>query len=125
MGRAMKILDFPSETDRVIAATVRALASGRDQSIERVAVSCNMTKSALYERIRGIRSFKAPEVAAIADHFGVSVGDLYDGLGGRFGPPNGPLAQLAELRTFNPESRSAKVINFPAGRRRSSVKLSA
>jgi hypothetical protein len=125
MGRALKILDFPSDTDQVIAATIRALASGRDESIEYVASASGMTKSALYERLKGVRGFKASEVKALADHFGVGIGDLYDGLGGRFGPPNGPLAQLAELRTFNPGSRDAKVLNFPTGGRRGTVKAVA
>jgi hypothetical protein len=40
-------------------------------------------------------------------------------------PPTGPLAQLAELRTFNPGSRDAKVLNFPTGGRRGTVKAVA
>ncbi|MBO0866254.1 MAG: hypothetical protein J2P16_14410 [Mycobacterium sp.] len=112
----MKILDFPTETDRLVAASVRALASGHDESIDQVAASCAMTKSALYERLKGARSFKAHEVAALAHHFRVQVGDLYDGLGGRFGPPPGASSSMAELRTFNPESLGAKVLTFPTGR---------
>lgn len=120
MGRAFKILDFPSDADRVIAATVRALASGYDESIDQVAAACAMTKSALYDRLKGARPFKASEVAALAFHFRVQVADLYDGLGGRFTPPPGPLAQVAELRTFNPKSEGAEVIPFPGGSHRGS-----
>ena len=40
-------------------------------------------------------------------------------------PPTGPLAQSEELRTFNPDALTAKVLNFPTERRRRPVRISA
>lgn len=125
MGRALKLREFASDTDDRLAATVRALASGRGESVGRVAMHCGMTRSALYDRLNGTSPWKASEIEAVAHHFEVTVGDLYDGLGGRFGPPRGPLAQSEELRTFNPDALTAKVLNFPTERRRRPVRISA
>lgn len=106
-----------SPTNISISATVRALCSARRVKPELIALSIGMTKSTIYSRLRVATPWLAEEVDKIARFFGIRVGDLYDGLGGRLGPtdPDGPLAQSVELRTFNPlvtNEDFAKVIPF-------------
>lgn len=122
MPRPIKLHDFATPTDGRIAATVRALASGRDESVEYVALRCGMTRSQLYDRLNGTSPWKAAEIEALASHFGVEITELYDGMGGKFGPPSSPTrasSSTAELRTFNPKSAGAEVLVLrPRGQRR-------
>jgi hypothetical protein len=67
--------------DATISATVKGLAAARDLSPDDVATGIGMNRSTYYRRLAG--GFSAADVAALADFFGVSVIDLYDGLGGR------------------------------------------
>lgn len=122
MGQLKKLREFANETDQTISASVEALASGRGLTLEDVGTGAGITRSAIYAKIRGESTWKAHETVALSKFFKVRLTDLYDGLGGLVGPvdPAGPLAQLEELRTFNPESPTAKIINFPLDRRRAS-----
>src|SRR4051812_10420008 len=76
----------PAPVDLVIAASVRALAHGQGRDIGVLAAEVGMSRAALYQKLKCDRPFKAAEVHALAKSFGVRVGDLYDGLGGRVGP---------------------------------------
>jgi hypothetical protein len=80
--------------DQMIAITVRALAAARNERIEDVARAISITRTSLYNKLSGIAPFKASEVALLADHFGRSVGDFYDGLGGRLAGGPGPMSTL-------------------------------
>lgn len=78
-----------SDADDTIRRTVKGLISGHGLRVETVAAAVDMTPATLYRRLAGkgrSQAFVAGEVAALADYFNVPVGDLYDGLGGRFGP---------------------------------------
>ncbi len=92
---ATNVLDFPrgDVADDTIRRTVRALMHGRGLKVEDLADGIGMQRSTLYRRLSGNgrkQAFAAGEVADIAAFFGVPVGDLYDGLGGRFTPPAAP-----------------------------------
>ena len=69
----------------------------------------------------GKQAFSAGEVAKMANFMShvsgdkVAINDLYSGRISVFGSPDGPLAQLAELRTFNPKSSEhAQVVQLGA-----------
>lgn len=112
----MRIHDYGSVTDHRISAAVRALLSGRGMPPKEAALLIDIPKGTMYSKLNGTSPWKASEVEALARLFDVRLTDLYDGLGGRVGPPpEGPLAQSVELRTFNPLSGNgdiAKVIPF-------------
>lgn len=69
-----------------ISAAVAALVRGQRRDVGEIAREMGLSRTALYQKIKGDRPFKAWEVAALAAIFGVRVSDLYDGLGGRVGP---------------------------------------
>ena len=52
-----------------------------------MARALGLSPSSLFLKLAGGSAWKAWEVAAVAQHFGVSVGDLYSGLGGVFARP--------------------------------------
>lgn len=112
---------YPTPDDAIVSASVKAICELRRADKVVVAHAASLSKDQLYDRLRGDTYWRASEVAAIARYFHIRIGDLYDGLGGRFAPA-GPLAQLEELRTFNPKSpmvdfpKLAAVIPFPTTR---------
>lgn len=120
MGQVVKLHDYASETDARLSASILALVSGQHVDPKDVARELKVSKAAYYRKINGSSPWKASEIETLAKFFGVRLGDLYDGLGGRVGPtPQGPLAQSVELRTFNPKSPMAdnaklgRLIPFP------------
>lgn len=87
-----QVIHFPTDAaciDSTIRTTVKALMKGRGLSAEALAPKLGMSASSLYRKLSddaGERSsFKAAEVAGLARELGVSVGQLFDGLGGTFG----------------------------------------
>ena len=75
-------------TDQTISAAVRALLSGRGYSPDELCEVTNTTASTLFRKLNGSSPWKAREVAAIAEFFDVSIGALYDGLGGIVAGPS-------------------------------------
>lgn len=76
--------------DDTVRRTIKGVAEGKGFTPDQVALAAGMSRSAYFRKISGhgsIQAFKAGEVAAIAQFLGVSVGQLYDGLGGTFVPP--------------------------------------
>lgn len=67
--------------DQRIAASVRALAAGRGMRNVELSDVLGVGANAVFMKLRGDSPWKATEVAALAEHFDVSVGDLFDGLG--------------------------------------------
>lgn len=76
----MPQIDQPSVDER-IAASVRALTAGRGMRNVELKEVLGIGSNAIFMKLRGDSPWKASEVAALAEHFDVSVGDLYDGLG--------------------------------------------
>ena len=79
--------DWAATENRVRRSTW-ALMAARDVKVEDVAASTGIPRSTLYRRLRSKtidQAFRAHEVAAIADYFGVPVEALYSGLGGLVG----------------------------------------
>jgi hypothetical protein len=101
-----RIHEYASETDATISSTVRALASGRNITPETVALGVGMTRSSIYNRLKGTAPWKASEVVAVAQFFSVRLTDLYDGLSGRFGPsdpsPAGTESNKGKVHCFKP-----------------------
>lgn len=73
--------DLPSP-DQQIAATVKALMAAQDLTMADVGPQIGLTKSTFHRRLTG-GGFLASDVMRLAMLFGIPVGDLYDGLGGR------------------------------------------
>lgn len=67
-----------SITDATISATVRALRSAREDSIERAAERIGINSRTLKRRLHD-GGWTATEVAEIADAYGIEVADLYAG----------------------------------------------
>ena len=80
----MRLRPFATEVDATISAVVRALTSGRGLAPEVLTEVLGVTKTSVYNKLRGSAPWKASEVKALADYFAVEVADIYDGLGGRF-----------------------------------------
>lgn len=85
-------------TDRMIAATVRALLG--EETLEQVAASVGIAKSTLYRRM-DVGGFKAYEVAILAAHFNRPVSALYDGDVGRIDPPPETAAAPTRRRSYS------------------------
>ena len=68
-------------TDARISAAVRALAAGRGMRNVELKDVIGVGANAVFMKLRGDSHWKASEVEALADHFGVEIGDLYRGLG--------------------------------------------
>lgn len=71
--------------DATITATVKALAKAHDLSLEHLWALVDMKRSTFYRHMRQ-GGWTAEQVQQLADVFGVSVADLYDGMGGRLVP---------------------------------------
>lgn len=84
MGSRARQTDFDDD-DRLIAATVRALAGAANMSQNEVAERIGMNKSTFSRRMHD--GFLASDVMRLALLFGVPVGDIYDGLGGAIRVP--------------------------------------
>ena len=97
MGQVLKLHEFASETDARISASVRALISGRGLQPAEVGLIVGVTKASMYNKLGGKAPWKASEVEALARYFEIRISDLYDGLGGRFGPPGTPPAAVAPV----------------------------
>lgn len=69
------------DVDERIAAAVRALAAGRGVRTVDLAPVIGVGKTRIFAKLKGEAVWKASEVDAVARYFGVSVGDLFDGLG--------------------------------------------
>lgn len=87
---------------RVVAATVRAEMARVNITQQRLAEMVGVSQQGISDRLRGKTPFTINEVGILAPLFGMIPAELIAGQ--RFGtlPPSGPLAQSAELRTFNP-----------------------
>jgi DNA-binding XRE family transcriptional regulator len=93
--------------DQRIGRTVRALIAARDITVDDVAVAIDISRGSLFSKFKGTAPFKAWEVAALADYFGVPIADLYEGLATRLGvhipaPTGGPERRRADRRVRNP-----------------------
>ena len=73
-----------TQTDTKISATVNGLAASQGLSKERLAELIGMSRSTFFRHLSS-GGWSAAEVQQLADVLGVSVGELYDGLGGRLG----------------------------------------
>lgn len=104
------VIEFPigGRADDTIRRTIDALAKGKQLKPDDIAAAAGMSRSSYFSKLRARgseKAFKAGEVAAIANYLDVQVSDLYDGLGGTFGPgPEGepagyPSAQVIALRS--------------------------
>lgn len=117
-----QVIDFPvgANADDTIRATVEALLSGRGMTKEELADEIGVSYATMYRRLGGSGSkeaFKAGELASVARALGVHVGELYDGLGGRFvpTPPDGGTS-LRARRDSNPKPSDPKVLPLPQRR---------
>lgn len=86
---------FPTgeQADETVKRTVDALIKGKNLRRQDVARLANIPQSTFYRKLSARGSqypFAAGEVASIARVLGVKVGQLYDGLGGTFVPPQPP-----------------------------------
>ena len=94
-----------------ISAAVRALLSGRGYSPDALCEVTDTTASTLFRKLNGSSPWKAREVAAIAEFFDVSVGALYDGLGGIVaGPSRRPGA--GTRRSPSPANREGASVSL-------------
>lgn len=100
----------PGVVNKTISNTVKALAAGQGITVEEAGRRAGIARGTMFRRIKGENSWTAEEVAQLASVLDATVRDLYSGMDGRFVPDHdgpedgGPLAQSAELRTFNPSS---------------------
>ena len=95
--------------DDTIRRTIDALIKGKGLSPDAVASAAHMSRSTFFYKMGGHgadRAFKAGEVAEIARFLGVSVGQLYDGLGGTFIPPQPPGGEGLSARRARRDSNS-------------------
>lgn len=99
----------PDNVDATIAATVTALIHGRKLRVADVAAQVGMSGTGLYNKLNVERPFKAAEVAALATVLGVTIMDLYTGLGGMFSPPNQDLRARGDS---NPRLTAYKVVDL-------------
>lgn len=72
---------MPEDPDRVITATVSALAASIGLTMTQLAADINMTRSTLQRR-KAEGGWTAAEVSRAALRLGVTVSDLYTGLDG-------------------------------------------
>lgn len=79
--------------DDTIRRTIKALVEGKGVNPDDVAEAAGISRSTYFSKMAGkgsAQAFKAGEVARIATFLGVTVAQLYDGLGGTFVPPQPP-----------------------------------
>lgn len=89
----MSISSLPARqpaTERV-AAEVRALMGRHNVTQMQLRDVLGVSQPAISARLHGQVPFDANEIAALAEHFGVTPGDLF-GAGAGSGGPNGGLA---------------------------------
>lgn len=97
---------FPTgaQAEDTIRWTVRGLLKGRGLSVEDIAPQVGMSASTLYRKLAGHGdkdAFKAGEVATLARVLNVQVGQLFDGAGGMFVPPQPPDGGAAAGSTYS------------------------
>jgi transcriptional regulator with XRE-family HTH domain len=85
-----------------VASNIRAERARSNISQARMAEVLGIAQQNVSAKLRGVRAFTLDEIGILAPLFGMTPAELIAGV--RFGsvPPQGPLAQSAELRTFNP-----------------------
>lgn len=93
-------------TARRVAQNVRAEASRRSMTQERLATVLGMSQQAISDRLRGRTPLTLDELDVLAAAFGMTVTELIDGSrspdpAGPVSSPDAPLAQLAEQLTLN------------------------
>lgn len=80
------VIELPDPVNRVISATVKALYKGKDMSADEIARHLGISHGTMNGRLNCHTSWTAVEVRKMADLFDVRISDLYDGMGGTFGP---------------------------------------
>lgn len=78
-------------TDETIRQTVRALRSAHTVDALVLARALGISRQSLYNRLNGSAPFLAAEIAAVAQFFGCSVQDIYDGVVRITPPPPSPI----------------------------------
>ena len=66
-------------TDATITRTVRALRGAHQVDARDLAQHLRISRQSLYNRLNGDAPWLAADVAALADYFGCTIQDLYDG----------------------------------------------
>lgn len=104
-----------SESNRQVLGSVSALLGSRrpNLSVKMLADAIGMKSSTLYTRLQMKTEFGASEVSAIAHYFGVTIEDLYNGLGGRI--PPAPLPSTIVVPTVTRQylpSHTAPVVSI-------------
>ncbi len=89
----------PASEDTAISAAVTTLLDRHGMSVADLAYHTRISTTSLYRKLHGEASWKAKDVGALARHFHVRVGDLYNG--GRV------TAGLGERRGGSPVSAAA------------------
>jgi len=80
VGGAIPAQFSPETPDEIISASVNALLGHHRMKVPHLAERIDgLKKSTLYNRLSLERSWEAREVAAIAEFFGLDVGQLYSG----------------------------------------------
>lgn len=118
------IIRHPHSAERVdatIRSTVRALMEGRGLSKEDLAPQLGISPASLYRKLNdhNATSFKAGELALVADALNVTIDQLYSGLGGTFTPPenDGSDSDGGNDSTFCLEGRDSNLVELrPRGR---------
>lgn len=95
------VLDFPTDTDRIISATVKGLYSGRSLTADDVARAIKVSHGTMNNRLRCKVPWTADEVQRLALFFGVERDDLYDGMDGIFPGPDGGASSRCTLAPNN------------------------
>lgn len=68
---------------------MKAFIAGRQIPVEQLATELGVSRSGLYLKLNGQSPWSAAEVATLAELFGITVSDLYSGLGGTFAGATG------------------------------------
>ncbi|MCL6423871.1 helix-turn-helix domain-containing protein [Brachybacterium sp. JHP9] len=71
----------PLTTDDRISASAKALMAARGIRTEELALAIGISRNPMFAKLRGSSAWKASEVAAMADYFGVGLDALFEGLG--------------------------------------------
>lgn len=72
--------DTGHSTDEVIRQTVRALRSAHNVDALLLAKQLGISRQSLYNRLNGTAPFLAAEIATLAQFFGCTVQEIYDGV---------------------------------------------
>jgi len=68
-----------TDTDAAISRAVWTLLERSGETVVQLSVAVGMSFAACYRKLNGTSTWKASDVAVIAKHYGVTVGDLYSG----------------------------------------------